>query len=117
MKEISYKVKNYVLEFYGNSASSEDQDRRARIMLFSDDLKGLAADIGFYQSLKLWLKQDYVSDPALERPTLIGHMSTDELSSILDTLRYEKPIYIAWEEKWQQVSLRTYLEPVGEEEA
>ncbi|NIS81561.1 MAG: hypothetical protein GTO14_15465 [Anaerolineales bacterium] len=117
MDEIAYKIKNYVLEFFGNSASAEDQDRRARIMLFSDDLKGIAGDLGFYPTQKLWLKQDHVSDPASDTPTLVGHMSTNELGSVLNTLRYEKPIYVAWVEKLQQVSLRTYLEPVGEQEA
>jgi hypothetical protein len=36
--------------------------------------------------------------------------------SVLDTLRNEKPIYIAWSPKDERVSLRTYLEPVGETE-
>jgi hypothetical protein len=49
MEEISYKVFNYAIEFFGNSESTEDRDLRARIMLFGEDVKGVAAELRFYQ--------------------------------------------------------------------
>ncbi len=116
MEEISYKVFNYAIEFFGNSESAEDRDLRARIMLFSEDVKGVAAELRFYQPQKLWTKKDSLRTPSGPKPTLMCHLSTDEIVSVLDTLRNEKPIYIAWSPKDERVSLRTYLEPVGETE-
>ena len=116
MEEISYKVKNYVVEFFGNSETVEDHDVRARVLLFSDDVKGIAADLRFYQPQKLWVKMDALRTPSSPKPTLICHLSTDEIVPVLDSLRHEKPIYVAWSPDEQRVSLRTYLEPVGENE-
>ena len=116
MQETSYKVKSYVVEFFGNSESAKVQDLRARILLFSDDVKGVAAELRFYQPQKLWLKTDALRTPSSPHPTLIGHLATDEIVSVLDTLRNEKPIYVAWSPEEQRVSLRTFLEPVGENE-
>lgn len=116
MDEIVYKVKSYVVEYFGFSAASEDRDRLARVMLFSDDVKGVAADLGFYAIQKLWMKQDHLMEPNADRPMLVAHMAIGEIGSVLDVLRHEKPIYVAWMKEWQQVALRTYLEPVGEHE-
>ncbi len=116
MEDISYKVKSYVVEFFGNSESAVDQDLRTRIMLFSDDIKGVAAELRFYQPQKLWTRMDSLRTPSSPKPTLVCHLSTTEVVSVLDTLRHEKPIYVAWSSKEQLVSLRTYLEPIGENE-
>lgn len=116
MKETIYKVKSYVVEFFGSSESAGDQDLRAKIMLFSDDVKGVAAELRFYQPQKLWTKKDSLRTPSSPKPTLICHLSTDEILAVLDTLRHEKPIYVAWSPDVQRVALRTYLEPVGESE-
>jgi hypothetical protein len=116
MQDIIYKVKSYVIEFFGNSEAVEDHDLRARILLFSDDVKGVAAELFFYQSQKLWVKMDALHSPSSTRPTLLCHLSTEEIVPVLDSLRHEKPIYIAWTQDEQRVSLRTYFEPVGEDE-
>jgi hypothetical protein len=116
MKEINYKVKSYVIEYFGNSEAAEDQDLRAQILLFSDDVKGVAAELRFYQPQKLWMKMDTLRSSSSSSSTLVGHLATDEILSVVDTLRNEKPIYVAWSPDEQRLALRTFLEPIGEGE-
>jgi len=117
LNEICYKINKYYIEFLGTNSSSEDQDLMAKVILFSEEIEGVAAEIRFYTPQRLWMKQDELSDLSLATPILIGHMPNSEIGPVIDTLRNEKPIYILWLEESRRVSLRTYLESVGEEES
>lgn len=116
MEKIDYKVENYFVEFLGSNPSSDDKELRARILLFSSQIKGVAAELRFYPLIQLWMKQDALKESAPGKSALIGHMPIDALHSVIDVLRNEQPIYVVWLEASQQVSLRTHLEPVGEGE-
>jgi hypothetical protein len=118
MADITHQVKTYFLEFLGTSTDAEDKDRRARILLFSTG-KGdkVVADISFYQPQKLWMKKDRLENAGKKSSTIIGNMAVDELGPVVDMLRTEEPVYVVWLEEHQQLSLRTHLEPIGEEEA
>lgn len=113
MEKIDYKIENYFIEFLGSNASCEDKELRARILLFSSQIEGVAAEFKFYPLIQLWMKQDQVKRG---KPAIIGHMPIEALPSIIDVLRNEEPIYVVWLEASQQASLRTRLEPVGEGE-
>jgi hypothetical protein len=116
MGEHSYQIKEYMVELLGTSAVAEDQDLRAKVLLFSEDRKHLVGELRFYQPPKLWMKSDQLIDTKRKKPKLIGHMSIQQLPSVVDVLRNEDPIYILWLDKQNQISLRTYLEPAGEGE-
>jgi hypothetical protein len=117
MADITHQVNTYFIEFLGTSSDTEDKDRRARILLFPTG-KGnkVVADISFYQPQKLWLKNDRLENSGKKSATIIGHMAVDELGSVIDMLRTEEPVYVVWLEDQKQLSLRTHLEPIGEEE-
>lgn len=89
----------------------------AKVFLFSEEVEGVAAEIKFYKQQRLWMKRDELSDPSIATPILRGHMPYSEVGTVIDTFRNEEPIYILWLEDSKQVSLRTYLEPIGEGES
>jgi hypothetical protein len=117
MADITHQIKTYYLEFFGISSDAEDTDRRARVLLFKEAKgKKVVADIGFYQPQKLWMKQDRLEKVGKDSSTIIGHMAVDEIAPVIETLRSEEPVFVLWLEKQNQLSLRTHLEPIGEEE-
>jgi len=112
----SYEVTEYKIRFFGRSMTADDKGKKAEILLAGRGDEGGSALIG---RIFFWGKEDADSrQDSLDnegRPE--GNMSITEIDSVIDMLRYEKPIFIVWDIRNNRVLLQTGQEPVGEEES
>ncbi|MEW6211243.1 MAG: hypothetical protein AB1631_22950 [Acidobacteriota bacterium] len=116
MPNLSFNVIAYRVHFYGRSQMTSDRDKKAAIFFISSQeppIGPVVARIYFYSSDVAESKQDSLD--AHGRPE--GHMAIDEITAILDLLRFEKPIRVFWDDAAKRLSIETGPEPVGEQEA
>lgn len=99
------EVKNYAVRMYGDV---QDNQILAQVHLFDDHNK-MVGGIDFYESSAA-LPQDS------NEPFLKTSMCIERLSSVVDLLRNEKPIYFSWQSHFHHAYISTTQEPVGEGE-
>jgi hypothetical protein len=116
MEDLAYEIKTYGIEFLGAPSEREEVERTARVLLFSEAGKTLAGELHFLSAQRVWLQNDRIEREGHDRPVMVGHFPLESLSPMLEMLRFEKPIYLVWMEESARVCVRTFLEPVGEQE-
>lgn len=106
----------YRTHFYGRSQHSVNRDQRAVIFLIGEEEPPTGPVVG-----RIYFYAPEVADRKQDRRDgegrLEGHLSVTEINSVLDMLRFEKPIRLYWDEAAQRLSLETGIEPAGEHEA
>ncbi|MEL6695280.1 MAG: hypothetical protein AAFV78_07215 [Bacteroidota bacterium] len=101
------EVKHYAVRVHGGP-KGEGHKIRAQIHLF-DDKNKLVGVIDFFDP-KTTLPEDESGE--LIRMAL----PSDQLSTIIDILRNEKPIFLEWQDALKNAYISTTQEPVGEGE-
>lgn len=102
------EIKNYAVRFHGGPKGS-GTDIRAQIHLF-DTTNRMIGWVSFYDR-----GYDLPEDEKTE-DHLVVSMYTEVMQSVIDMLRNEEPIYLAWQPKIKNCYLGTGQEPVGEGE-
>ncbi len=105
MKEIH----NYAVRLNGGP-QGEGKQKRGQIHLFNPNNK-LVGIIDFYGK-----DTQLPFDAQAETGVIHMALPTAQMPVIVDLLRNEKPIYLAWQEKLQNAYLSTSQKPVGEGE-
>lgn len=101
------EITHYAIRYHGGPKGS-GRNVRAHIHLF-DARNHLVGSVDFYDE----------GHPLLsDHKDRIIHMAlpSTHLRGVVDMLRHEKPIYLAWQETLQNAYLGTSQEPVGEAE-
>jgi len=105
----------YRVHLYGRTQHSVDKEQRAVIFLIGTEAPPTGPVVGriyFYSPEVADRKQDKRD----EEGRLEGHMSSTELDTVINMLRFEKPIRLYWDDTGHRLSLETGLEPAGEHE-
>ncbi|MFK7969657.1 MAG: hypothetical protein AB8F95_04780 [Bacteroidia bacterium] len=102
------EVKHYAVRIHGGPKGSGDGSR-ASIHLF-DKKKRMVGHLSFMDA-GVPLTADKISDDVVYLA-----LPSDQLSDVVDMLRYEKPIYVEWQASLKNAYLGTIQEPVGEGE-
>ena len=105
---MTQSIHTYAVRFHGGPAGS-GQGIRAQIHLFGAD-RHMLGYVDFYDS-GANLPEDILQDNII---TLSLYIT--ELPAVVDILRNEEPVYIAWQENLRNAYIGTSQERVGEGE-
>lgn len=103
------EIKRYALKIFGGPSGS-GKGKRGSIYLFDKDNRGLGR-IDFWDE-GIMLPKDEKS----EMEGVLFSLYQERWYDVVDMLRNESPVFIAWQEKLQNAYIGTSQEPVGEGE-
>ncbi len=103
------EIKRYALKIFGGPKGS-GQGKRASIYLFNKDNHAIGS-IDFWEE-GTTLPADALADNGLIQFSLFMNRYED----VVDMLRNESPVFVAWQESLKNAYIGTSQEPVGEGE-
>ena len=103
------EIKRYGMKIYGGPQGS-GRGKRASIFLFDKDNRGIGTIDFWEEGIKL------PADQLSESLGVQFSLYITRMDDVVDMLRNEKPVFIAWQESLKNAYIGTSTEPVGEGE-